>query len=78
MVKKMSEVNSSQPIMSKEQYEMGMQLLSRYLKSIDVKIVKGTGKVIITWHYDFEDEALARAFAQGFQKTYSGTWGGGR
>jgi len=64
--------SSSEPIMTREQYEMGMQMLSRWLKNIDVKIVKGTGQVIVTWYYDFEDEALAKAFAEGFKKTYGG------
>jgi len=64
--------SSSEPIMTKEQYEMGMQMLSRWLKNIDVKIVKGTGQVIVTWYYDFEDEMLAKAFAEGFKKTYGG------
>jgi hypothetical protein len=62
----------SEPIMTREQYDMGMQLLARWLKNIDVKIVKGTGQVIVTWYYDFEDEALAKAFAEGFKKTYGG------
>ncbi|MEM2281432.1 MAG: hypothetical protein QXZ68_05530 [Candidatus Bathyarchaeia archaeon] len=60
------------PIMTREQYNMGMQMMSHWLKGIEIKLKEGTGKVTVIWHYDFGDEALAKAFAEGMKKQFGG------
>ncbi|MEM2281667.1 MAG: hypothetical protein QXZ68_06750 [Candidatus Bathyarchaeia archaeon] len=60
------------PILTPEQYQAGMQMLSKWLKQVEIKLKEGTGRVDVIWHYDFQDEQLAKAFAEGLKKQFEG------
>jgi len=58
-------------MLSKEQVNVGMNLLAKFLKGVDIKVNKTV--VLFTQKFDFGDETLAKSFAKRLAETYGGT-----
>jgi len=63
---------SSAPVMTQEQFMQGQALLKQYLKGISIKLEKGTGIAKVIFTYDFGDEMVAKAFAEGMKRQFEG------